>query len=91
MTKKIIPPSAATPVTTEIHIAVAFQALEKGTATEQQQKDILKALLGPFCGTYDLPYRVDPYETAFATGRMFVGQQIVKHLNINTALLERKK
>lgn len=90
-TRKIEFPDAAMPVQTELPVAVALQALQRGEATPEQQKRALDAIINNFCLTYDLPYRRDHHETDFMCGRMFVGQQIVKHLKINTALLEKKK
>jgi len=73
----------------DIPDAAAFQALQRGDATEDQQRRALKYLIEMLCGTYDLPYRpASPRDTDFALGKMWVGQQIVKLLHINTHALK---
>ena len=60
----------------------ALKALQAGNATAGQQQTALKWIIEKAAGTYDLPFRPgDPYDTTFACGRMFVGQQIVHQLN----------
>lgn len=64
------------------HIA-AFQALERGDATEHQQQLALAWLIGA-AGTYDLSYRPDDtHATAFAEGKRSVGLQVRKMLVLN--------
>lgn len=63
----------------------AVQALSLGTANEAQQRRALDWIMNEVAGTYDQPYRpgVDgDRETAFACGRMFVGQQIRKVIKL---------
>lgn len=69
----------------------ALKALQAGSASEGQQKRALAWIINQAAGTYDLPFRPGGPEgdraTVFATGRMFVGQQLVKLLNLPTALI----
>lgn len=77
----------------------ALQALQRGDATEQQQKRALRWLVEKAAGTYEVSYRSDvdggDRETAFAEGRRFVGLQTVKLLNMTRnerdALLEKEQ
>lgn len=69
---------------------VALKALQAGTADADQQKRVLDWIINKACATYDFPYRpVSDRDTNLALGRMFVGQQIVKLLNMNVSLLRR--
>jgi hypothetical protein len=61
---------------------MAIKALNAGNANESQQRMALRWIIEMAAGTYDQPYRPGaPDETAFACGRMFVGQQVVKQIN----------
>ena len=67
----------------------AVKALAAGNANEGQQKRALDWIINTVCGTYDLSFRPGGLEgdraTAFAEGRKFVGQQIVKQTKLTTA------
>lgn len=66
--------------------AAAAQALSKGEASAQQQKDFLNWLVNTAAGTYNQSYQeTGDRDTTFAEGRRFVGLQIVKllHLSLN--------
>lgn len=66
----------------------AFQALNRGDATEDQQRRALKYVIETLCGTYDLAYRpASSRDTDFALGKVWVGQQLVKFLHINVSAL----
>lgn len=65
----------------------ALQALSKGEATPDQQKQALDWIINEACRTYDLAYRTDPHDHAFCTGRVFAGQQIVGALTLAPAVL----
>lgn len=64
----------------------AVQALARGEASPDMQRRALDWIIKQAAGTYDLAYRPGAEEgsrdTTFALGRQFVGQQIVKLLNI---------
>jgi hypothetical protein len=65
----------------------ALKALQSGTADAVQQQRALKWIIEALCGTYDLSYRPGEdgeRDTAFAEGKRFVGQQIVKQLKLTT-------
>lgn len=74
-----------------IHHAVAIQALMTGTADAQQQQNALKWIIEQASGMYEFQYYPTDRETAFALGRGFVGQQIVKMTKLNTMSLRRDK
>ena len=61
----------------------AFQALEAGEANPDQQKRALKWLIEDCCGVYQFHYYPSDRDTAFALGRAFSGQQVVKLLSLN--------
>lgn len=59
----------------------AVQACAKGTASEEQQKDAVEWFVRFASRAYDISYRNDPYDTAFAEGRRFVGLEAIKWIN----------
>lgn len=76
----------------ELADVIAVQALEKGTATEEQQKRALNWIINKACWTYESTFSpVREHDSSFAEGRRFAGLQIVKMLKINAAALARKK
>ncbi len=63
----------------------ALKSLAGGIANEGQQKLALDWIINEAAKTYDQPYRPGAdgdRDTAFACGRMFVGQQIVKVMKL---------
>ena len=71
--------------------ALAIQALNTGTANEQQQKDSLKYIIEVLCKTYDMPYRPGadgPRETDLALGMMHVGHQLVRMTKLKISSLK---
>lgn len=88
--KSPLPPEPWKPIDWEPEDAYALRALQSGTATEGQQKRALAWLISA-ARTYDQPYRSSsPYDTAFACGMQWVGQSVVKLLNVNLSAMERK-
>lgn len=80
--KSPLPPEPWKPIPWEPEDAYALRALSRGNASEPQQQRALKWILDA-ARTYDQPYRPSsPYDTAFACGMQFVGQEIVKLLNV---------
>jgi hypothetical protein len=72
--KRIAPPPVEYPAGCDDADHYALKSL--------QQRRALKWIVEKAAGAYDQPYRPGaPDETAFACGRMFVGQQIVHQLN----------
>lgn len=64
----------------------AIKALATGTASSGQQQVALRWIIHTLCGTYDQPYRPGEggdRDTVFACAKQFVGQQIVKHINMS--------
>lgn len=72
--------------------AAAFQALERGEASDHQQKLALEWLMIRACGINDLSYWPDSERaTSFAEGKRFVGLQVVKMLSLNTAVFRNEE
>lgn len=67
----------------------AFQALQRGDATADQQQRALRWLIEKASGAYEFQYYPSDRDTAFALGRGFVGQQVVKLLKLNLMTLRR--
>lgn len=70
--------------------AGALQALYAGTAQPHQQKMALDYIINRLAGTYDTHYFPGPEgerNTAFALGKAYVGQQMVKLLKLNLKVL----
>lgn len=67
---------------------IAIRACLAGNANEGQQKRAMDWIITKAANTYDLPYREDSEggdrATAFASGRAFVGMQIVKMTRAET-------
>jgi len=73
-----------------VHVA-AFQALERGDATEHQQKVALAWLIEQAAGYYDISFSPESDRlTSFAEGRRFVGSQVVKLLRIDRSKMEKE-
>ena len=61
----------------------ALRALYTGTASEHQQRVALKVIINKLSRAQDLLYIPGNTEgTAFINGRAFVGQQLLKYLNL---------
>ena len=69
----------------------ALQALNNGTAEEQQQKRALKWIIENACATYEWAFKDDDRETTVSLGRQFAGQQIVGVLKLNLLDLRRNE
>lgn len=66
----------------------AVQALNRGEATPEQQKMFLQWVVNHAAATYDQSFQEEgDRETAFASGRRFVGLQIVKLSVLSTNAL----
>lgn len=89
-TRKLVAPAVFAPPEYDLPDASALQALAKGEADKGQQQRALNWLVNQACGTYDLEYRTDQRDHAFASGRRFVGLQIVKLLKLNVSALSKK-
>lgn len=79
------------PAIYELPDATAFQALQRGDASPDQQKRALDWLIKQGAGTYEFHYYPSDRDTAFALGRSFVGQQVVKLLTLNLMSLRREQ
>lgn len=78
------------PAAYELPDAAAIQALHRGDATADQQKRALRWLIEQASGTYEFQFYPSDRETAFALGRGFVGQQIVKLVKLDLISLRRQ-
>lgn len=68
----------------------AVQALQRGDASPEQQQRVLRWVIEHAAGTYEFNFYPTDRETAFALGREFVGQQLVKLLKLDLASLRRQ-
>ena len=69
-------------LTRQEHIAI--KTLAKGEATADQQVLALEVIVKNFSRAFDLAYIPGSFdESAFLSGRGFVGQQITKAMNTN--------
>lgn len=69
----------------------AVQQVICGEADSAAQKRAMAWIINNVCGTYDLEFRPDSErDSAFASGKRFVGLQIIKATKINTAALANK-
>ena len=76
-------------LTDEEHIAL--KALYKGEADEHQQRLGLKVIVNNFARSHDMcfvPGESD--QSTFISGRAFVGQQILLHLNLPVGKLKQE-
>lgn len=89
--KKSIATTPIVPADYELADADAVQAIMRGEADEQQQKRFLTWVVEQAAGTYQFHYYGNERDTAFALGRAFVGQQIVKMTKLNLSALRRAK
>lgn len=71
--------------------AYAMQALEKGEASDVQQKRCLDLIVNGISCAFDVTFRPgQPDVSDFAAGKAFVGQQIYKLLRLNPAKIKDK-
>ncbi len=71
-------------------ISMAFKSLSEGVASEEQQKNVLDFLVRIGCRTYDTDWFPDERISCFAAGRRYVGQQIVRFINLKIGKQEIK-
>lgn len=70
----------------------AIKALGSGEADEYQQKLVLHIIVNDFSRTHDLCYIPDSQDqSTFISGRAFVGQKILKYLNIPIGKLKQQE
>lgn len=73
------------------HEIRAIKALHAGEATPHQQGLALAVIVNNLSRAQDLLYIPDSFdETAFMNGRAYVGQKILKIINVPTAKLLKK-
>lgn len=69
----------------------AIKALGKGEADAYQQRLALMVIVNDFSRTHDLCYIPDSHDqSTFISGRAFVGQKILKYLNIPIGKLKEE-
>lgn len=70
----------------------ALKALNEGNADEYQQKLCLAIIVNTFSRTHDLCYIPDSQDqSTFISGRAFVGQKILKYLNIPVGKIKQEE
>lgn len=90
-TKKTLANTPAVPAAYETADVAAVQALVRGEADPAQQQRALKWIIECGAGAYDFHYYENERDTAFALGRAFVGQQVVKLTRLNLHSLRRNE
>ncbi len=74
----------------DVPVVAAVQALSRGEATADQQKQFLNWCINQAAGTYNQSFQESgDRETVFAEGRRFVGLQLVKLLHLSTNALRK--
>ena len=74
----------------DIPVVAAVQALSRGEATPEQQKQFLNWQINICCGTYDQTFQeLGERESSFAAGRRQVGLWLVKLLHLSTNALRK--
>ncbi len=61
----------------------AVQLLTEGECPAHLQQEFIRWLIEDVSRTYDMSFRFDPYQTAFAEGRRFVGNQVVNMMHLD--------
>jgi len=69
-------------------VSMAFKSLEQGAASPEQQKLLLDFLIRIGCRTYDTDWFPEERTSCFAAGRRYVGQQIVRMINLKVGKLK---
>lgn len=70
----------------------AIRALRDGDADSYQQKLALKVIVNKFSRSHDGLYIPDSFDqSSFLSGRAFVGQKILKYLNIPVGKLQEEE
>lgn len=89
--RKLPPGTAWAPAPWDPADVVAINALLAGTAQPDQQKRALRWIIEAASGTYEFHFHPSERDTAFALGRAFVGQQIVKMTRLNVSRMRREE
>ena len=67
----------------------ALRALRRGEATDYEQKLALQVIINKISRAQDLLYIPGSFDqSAFMNGRAFVGQQLLKYLNLPVGKIE---
>ena len=91
MVTKLPPDDPRNPAAYTKAVVYAAKAIQSGTANEDQQIRFMRWLVNECCCTYDVSFRPDPYFTAFAEGKSFVGKSVVKLLNLTGTVIDNLK
>lgn len=79
------------PVDYKAYQVRCIQALARGDAPPEMQRDALDWIINSLAATYDMSYRPESdRDTTFAEGRRFVGLQLVKMLHLIPSKIEEK-
>lgn len=82
-------PNAWTPASFEVADVAAIQAIARGNATPDQQQRGIDWIIRKAALAYDLDYRTDSRDHAFASGRRFVGLEVITMLKLDVAKLQK--
>lgn len=86
--KKAVPPYLR--CDWDLPVASAVQALAKGEATPDQQRQFCNWLVNVACATYDISFQPESDRaTAFAEGRRYVGTNFVKLTKLSLNALRK--
>jgi len=78
------------PTELTMNAVMAVKALQSGTATDSQQKEALDFIIMVISSTYDCSYQPgSDRDTAFAEGKRFVGNTLIKMIKMSTTNLRR--
>ena len=88
--KIVQPPPPWLPAEYEIADFNAIKALAAGTANPEQQQRALDWIINKVSDCYGFDYRQDSRDHAFASGRRFVGLQIIKALKVGTSTMVKR-
>lgn len=78
------------PVLDDVEVT-ALHHLRDGTASPYEQKLALAVIVNKFSRAHDVLYVPGSFdESAFLSGRGFVGQQVLKHINLPVGKLQQK-
>ena len=89
--KKGVQPDPWMPPEWDISDAHALQALALGEANKDQQQRAINWIINKAAGAYDLEYRTDPHDHAFASGLRACGLRIISLIKIDLAVFKEKQ
>jgi hypothetical protein len=89
--RRLPPGTAWAPAPWDPADITAVQQVMYGRADEIQQKRAMAWIIEKVCGTYEFHYHPSERDTAFALGRAFAGQQIIKATKLNVSRMRSQE